>query len=350
MIQKYNKKYYDGIVVLVANVYGKTSFLHDKCIDIEAEFFTESEFNQILRSLKACGYTVICYFDENVFIKDYLKKQLVHDFLVFNLARNGYGISKKSLIPTFCDLNSIKYTASNGYVCSFSRQKYHVNLLLKDLGLNCLKSYVYNNNSFLTNPTINSTTKYIIKPLFESASQGISSDSVYTGDSYSDLNSLINRKYTELNRIPLLIQEFISGYEAKTIIINFDKPYPLEPVGVEISGMRNLYNSIITDKISFDYCHSNYLICDELGIDLANEIKKQALIVYQAIGMENYGRIDCRIDFQTKKIYFMDFATMPYFVSGCEMEYVFNQMGQDLKGLLNVIINSALISKYNYSL
>lgn len=350
IIESYSNRFYGGLIVLIANVYGQTRFLSSKSIDIEAEFFTENEFDYILRSLKDCGYDVLCYFDENLFIQDYLANKFNGEFLVFNLARNGYGISKKSLIPTFCDLNSVKYTASNGYACSLSRQKYHVNLLIRDLGLNYLKSFVYKNERFIKEPPVNSSIKYIVKPLFESASQGIFDDSIYTGGNSKEFNYFVNKKYHELNCSPLLIQEFIEGYEAKTTIIDFNTSYTLEPIGVEICGKRNLMNSIITSEIAFDYCHKNYLIREELGSTLTNNIQNQAIKIYQAIGMENYGRIDCRIDYRTNQIYFMDFSTMPYFVSDGEILFAFRNMGQDINGLLNSIINSALFSKYNYSL
>lgn len=222
--------------------------------------------------------------------------------------------------------------------------------MIRDLGLNYLKSFVYKNERFIKEPPVNSSIKYIVKPLFESASQGIFDDSIYTGGNSKEFNYFVNKKYHELNCSPLLIQEFIEGYEAKTTIIDFNTSYALEPIGVEICGKRNLMNSIITSEIAFDYCHKNYLIREELGSTLTNNIQNQAIKIYQAIGMENYGRIDCRIDYRTNQIYFMDFSTMPYFVSDGEMLFAFRNMGQDINGLLNSIINSALFSKYNYSL
>lgn len=348
--RKFCKKYFSGVIILIANVYGKTSIYSSKSINIESEFFTEHEFDSILKSLKITGYTVLCYFDENDFISDYLNKKLNFDFIVFNLSRNGFGIAKKSLIPTFCDLNQIKYTASNGYACSLARQKYHMNLILKELGLNYLKSYTYANNKFTSHIPFDYKLRYIIKPLSESASQGISKDSIFCVDNEMQLNAYLKEKYFELNCSPLLIQEFVEGYEAKTILIDFDKTYALDPVGVEINHKRNLEKEIITNDIAFDYKHSNYLIKEELGSILSDKIKTQALKIYEAIGMENYGRIDCRIDNNTKEVYFMDFSTMPYFVSGGEMMFAFEQLGMEMQELLNIIINSALYSKYGYSL
>lgn len=186
--------------------------------------------------------------------------------------------------------------------------------------------------------------------MFESASQGIHDDSIYTYSNSKDFSDYVNMKYQYLNSSPLLIQEFIEGYEAKTTIIDFNKSFALEPIGVQINSKRNLMCSIITSDIAFEYRHTNYMIRDELGSAIADIIQNQAIQIYKAIGMQNYGRIDCRIDYRTNKIYFMDFSTMPYFVSDGEMLFSFANMGQDIHGVLNAIINSALISKYDYSL
>jgi len=352
-LERYTEKLYDGNIILLANVYNKTPILTSDRLRLQAEFFSESEFDYILTALKKCGYNVLCYFNENKFIKDYLNGEFNKndkDFLVFNLARNGYGIGKKSLIPTFCDLNHIKYTSSNGYACSFARHKYHINSLLKYLGLNSLDSYIFDNFEWLNNKVpLDSSKKFIVKPLSESASQGITLDCIYDG-TIDNIDSFIKLKYNELNQVPLIIQEFIEGYEAKTTIIEFDKAYSLDPVGVEINGKHNLGDSIISEDIAFNYAHQNYILSNELGEDIVSEIKKQALIIYKAIGMQNYGRIDCRIDSKTNKVYFMDFSTMPYFVSEGEMLYAFRHKGYKICNLINAIINSALISKYNYSL
>ena len=352
ILNKHTKKKYTGLIVLLANVYGKTHIFENDKLRLQAEFFNEEEFDYILSALKYNDYNVKCYFDENQFILDYLNNQIPNkEFLVFNLARNGMGVSKKSLIPTFCDLNNIKYTSSIGYVCALARHKYHVNMLLKTLNLNYLKSYVYDKFNWLNNKVPEDyNIKYIAKPLNESASQGISNDSVICCKNKSELNFYIKKLYEKLNNTPILLQQFIEGYEAKTTIIDFDKSYVFPPVGVEIENKRNLKKLIINEDIAFTYNHMNYLLNEELEEAVINTIKDQALIIYKTIGMQNYGRIDCRIDYTTNEVFFMDFATMPYFVSGGEMLFSFEKMGFNINCLLNAVINSALTSKYNYSL
>ncbi len=349
LIDIISKKYYSGTIILLSNVYGKTKVSIGDKLNIIAEFFSEEEFEYILNALKQCKYNVVCYFDENEFISDYLNASIrANDYLVFNLARNGYGVGKKSLIPTFCDLNNIKYTASNGYACSIARNKYHVNALLQYLGLNSLESYVFNGNWLNEkSPNFSNNKKFIIKPLFESASQGVSGKSIYDSSTNGNIGKFVEDTFYRLNESPLIVQQFIEGYEAKITIIDWEKPYALPPVGVQINDAKNLGSSIISDEIAFDYKHENYLLNRVFGNKFIDNICKDALKVYNALGMQNYGRIDCRIDTASNEVYFMDFSTMPYFVSGGEMLFAFQSMGKDIHGLLNSIINSALYSKYH---
>ncbi len=350
-LNEISKKHYNGTIILLSNVYGRTKLFEENKLNIIAEFFSEDEYDYILTALKEAKYEVFCYFDENDFIKDYLNNKIqLKEFLVFNLARNGYGISKKSLIPTFCDLNKIKYTGSNGYACSFARNKYHVNALLKCLGLNTLSSYIYNDNWLNNDFPKDDKMKFIVKPLFESASQGITENSIYSPSLYMPLQEFVKKTFLRLNKSPLIVQQFIEGYEAKTTILDLNTTYALPPVGVQINGRRNLKNLIISEELAFNYKHDNYILASELGNALADKIAQNALKIYNAIGMQNYGRIDCRIDADTKEIYFMDFSTMPYFVSGGEMLFAFKNMGMTIHNLLNTIINSALISKYKITL
>ncbi len=352
LFDKYSKKIYKGAIILITNVINKTELYNEKSPNIIAEFFNDNEYDEILSAIKHNNYTVICYFDENKFISDYLNGLIkFKDFIVFNFARNGYGPAKKSLIPTFCDLNNIKYTASDGYACSFARQKYHVNALLKYLNINFIESFVYKDAQWLAGIKPNrKNTKYIVKPLFESASQGITDKSIITLKDQNSFDKRVLDIYNNLKKTPLLIQEFIEGYEAKTTIIEFDKPYVLDPVGVSINEIRNLKELIITNDIAFSYNHTNFSLREEMGDEIVEQIKKESLLIYESIGMANYGRIDCRINYKTRKIYYMDFSTMPYFVSNGEMIYALNQLGYNLNELINLLINSALISKYNYSL
>ena len=137
--KEYIEKMLDNIstdieVLFVANVVDKTEIkdLRKTQDSILTEYFTEDEYNQMLIAIRQNGYNVNVFFDEIDFIKyiinhsdDVSKKKCV----VFNLARNGTGLCKKSLVPSFCDVYNLPSTGSNAYMTCLGRHKFHYNAI-----------------------------------------------------------------------------------------------------------------------------------------------------------------------------------------------------------------------------
>ncbi len=334
-------------VILIANVNGRTLHYNRDPKDLYPEFFHEYEYEYILCGLRKKGYKVLCYFDENKFISDYLNNKIVFsDYIVFNLARNGYGISKKALIPTFCDLNNIKYTGSDGYGVSIARNKFHTEKLLLQNNLNGIESWLYNGVWNEKNRPYDNL-EVIIKPQFESASKGVTSKSIMN-TSDKDFKNKVEEIFSNL-QCTLVIEKFIRGFEAKIPLFRFDKVYAMPPVGVSINGKKRLESEILTDEIAFSYNHVEYDLAEIFDENIIDDIKQKSIEIYELLNLGNYGRIDCRIE-PSGTFYFYDFSTSPYFVSDSELNFAFKLYKMDIEDILMVIINSALVSKYNYSL
>lgn len=346
-LENYIKRAPVNKIILVANVYGQTEHYITNPESLRIEFFNEHEINDIKNSLRNEEYDFVTYFDEHKFISDIEnnKMRIANNDLVFNLSRNGNGVSKKSLIPTYCDYYGIKYTGSCGYVCSLARNKHHTSSLLLQNNLHGLNSWVYNHGWLLdSEPWRN--IEVIIKPLYESASKGVNSDSIIntSDDRFLDV---VRQKFSIING-PLIIEEFIRGYECKVPIFALDKTVALDPIGISIDNKRLLDDKIITQDLSYYYSYTNYILQDIFDKNLVAEIKNCAEKIFLLLGMENYGRIDCRITPQGN-YYFYDYATMPYFTEHSELSYLFNQYGLKQSKIFNVIFNSALINKYGYN-
>jgi len=329
-------------------VYGRTKYYNADKEELRIEFFNEREVDQILSALRHEGYHVEVYYDESDFIKDVINQHLhdVDNMIVFNLARNGKGISKKSLIPCFCDLMKIKYTGSGAYACSLARNKYHVAKLLQGEYLHGLNSWLFNDGTWVLNARPPQDMEVIIKPLYESASRGIFESNIISTASSNFIHKI--EAYYRTIKSPVLVQQFIRGYEAKIPIFVLDKITAFHPVGVQIGESRFLDDKIITEKLSYHYKYENYDLRLMFEDEQLNNIMRAAENVFELLGMENYGRIDCRIT-EEGEFFFYDFATMPYFTDHSELMFSFQQEGFSRGALFNLIFNSTLISKYNYS-
>lgn len=334
-------------IILVANVYGGTKHYICSPEQLRIEFFNEQEINDIKNSLREEEYDFIAYYDEHEFIRDVEngKIDLQEKNLVFNLARNGFGVSKKSLIPSFCDYYGIMYTGSNGYTCSLARNKHHVSNLLLHNNLHGLKTWVYDDRWQL-GLVPETDIEVIIKPLFESASKGIKSDCIINTSDKNFINR-VRDKYSELQS-PLVIEQFIRGFECKVPVFALNDITVCDPVGICINGNCNLDNMILTQELSYHYSYANYILSDYFDTSVIQEIKKNVIKVFEVLGMENYGRIDCRIT-PDGNFYFYDYATMPYFTQHSEISFLFSNINLSHGKLFNVIFNSALNTKYHYN-
>ncbi|GAB6013515.1 D-alanine--D-alanine ligase family protein [Viscerimonas tarda] len=332
-------------IILIANVISQTKHKETRSFNnIAIEFFTEEEIDEIIQGLRNNGLYVDVYFDEHCFIDDVINNNIkdIHNILIFNLTRNGFGIGKKALIPSFCDLFNIKYTGSNAYATSLARHKYHYSKLLSALNLCGTPSWLFDKgNWFMETPP--KELQIILKPTFESASKGINIQSIMN-TSQNDFFEKISEYQKRYNQ-PIICQEFISGYEVEVPIIEtYSSLLAFPPTGIKINNNMFIGDSIISEEISSSYGYDFYLaqnVFDKKFIETLLDIAKKS---FKCIGLSNYGRIDFRIS-KDQKVYVTDISATPYVISHSSFNYVFQQLGFEQKDIFLLIVLSALVNK-----
>lgn len=335
-------------IILIAN--SKDTPLSDRpnSKDIWIEFFNEQELEYLIQALRENDLFVEVYFAEQAFIKDILEHKYpdLNQLFVFNLARNGFGIGKKSLIPSFCDLMGIKYSGSSAYVCSLARNKYHCSRLFEHFDCCGTPTWVYDwNSGWFLGEKPPENLDIIIKPMFESASKGVTKDSVIN-TSDSQFSTRVHA-HSQRSSEPVLIQKFIKGYECQVPFIRLMSDVFFSPVGICIGSAYQLHDKIITEDLSYHYSYGYYDAKQEIDNDVCNQLIAIAKKAAQIIGINTYGRIDFRID-ENKNLFITDVATMPYIVEHSAFYHTFSNMGMTSKELLLSVICSALIHKYHY--
>ena len=335
-------------IILIAN--SKDTPLNNRpnSKDIWIEFFTDSEIEYLTNALRSNDLYVDVYFAEQDFIKDILNHKYtdLNQLFVFNLARNGFGISKKSLIPSFCDLMDIKYSGSNAYVCSLARNKFHCSQLFLYLNSAGTPGWVYDPLSgWFLDEKPPQNTEVIIKPMFESASKGITRESIMNTSDPLFLSRVNTRAQRSLE--PMLIQKFIKGYECQIPFIKLNQNIFFQPIGICIGGDCLLGDKIISEDLSYVYSYEYYNAFEKLDSSVCERMIQTARRAAEIVGIETYGRIDFRLDNQMN-FYITDIATMPYIVEHSSFYHVFSEMGMSERELMLSIIGSALINKYHY--
>lgn len=327
-------------VLIVANVQGRTVPLDDYETDsIVTEFLTSSELDDLLEGFARSDIYAEAVLDEEGFL-DWIAHRRVafprRQILVYNLAQNGTGAARLSLVPSLCRLYRLPLLDSSSYSVSLARHKFHSGIVLARHGLPVARSWLYEKRGWVTEPP--PLGIYLIaKPTFESASIGIHEESVFRmePDSATHLDSIV-RTF----RQPLTVQEFIPGYEAEVPVFEADGPRTIATVGIALDRCRNLgtsflkYEEVAEDEYQF--------------YDFAFEFKhtaKEAMAIaaeaFRCLGLEGVGRVDFRISVQgSPKI--IEIACKPHLTTHSSFAWLIESMDRQYSDLVKFLVGSAI--------
>jgi len=332
---KDNKK---PTVYFVVNVDGETltKDYENPGDSILIEYLREYEYNDMISAFKQNGFGLKIFYNENDFINYVIKntKELEQlEPIVFNLARNGKGLNKKALIPAFCNFSDISITGSGAYHVCLGRHKYHVNSLLRSHGIPVANSWLYTKNGWLMGKTPPKDLRIIAKPAFESASRGISSNSIaFVKDGIEEMLQDVCKKFKQ----DVIVQEFISGYEVGVPVIIDSRPYPLLSVGVSMGSDDAMGDKIITFDDAFNETYSFYNFSEKKP-KISEGLQQSAIEAAMLLGLEQY----CRIDFRVKldgSFYIMDTSTHPFIIKHSAFAFAFNELGFSFSDLFAYLV------------
>jgi len=335
-----NKQYK---ITIMSNSRSKTRKINGQNVNFsdQNEFFSDIEFSEIYEGIQNAGFYVNASFNELTLMKSFMEQAYYeNDQIVYNLSRNGRHPGKKSMMPAFFDLLKIPYTGSNAFTISLCREKYTYIKYLKSHNITMPDTYVYlGDGQWLDNNYPQREGKFIVKPVQESASIGLSYESIITLSSQS--------LEIPLNKIkqPVLVQQFIEGYECEVPLFVSEKGdvTSFKPVGLSMSKQKKLGSEILTYERSFKDDYDFYKLQDEIGKSRAESIQKTAERIAKLMGISQYGRIDFRIDYQGN-VYLIDIAASPYTTAHSSFSYAFSEENLSYKHIYTTIIGLAYLN------
>lgn len=284
--------------------------------DRSIEYFTEEELDEIVGSFREAGFYTDVFVGEESFIRwvegggpnHFARKRT----LVYNTAQTGSGPGRKSLIPAFCQFHGIETLNANPYTVSLSRQKFHVNAILRSVGISAPDCQWYlGNGRWLGNRQPPLGRVVLAKASFEAASIGLEQRSKFEyTNSQDDFLQELSEKLSQ----PILVQEFIEGREAETPVLCLPhENIPLDPVGVSIGGEHDTkelfldYSCVSND----DYDYYDFALYD---YDLAQRLMYLTRQVADTLQLGGFARVDVRIR-DGKEPFVTDVANSPHLVS-----------------------------------
>ncbi|MEG6522363.1 hypothetical protein [Desulfotomaculum sp. 1211_IL3151] len=319
-------------IILLAHVQQPRGHINQAQLQCSGtERFSIEEFNQIYQGIVGAGYYIqAVYFNELDFIEEYTKHpERFVDCLIYNLARNGFGNNKKTIIPAFCELVGLNYSTSTSLTSALCRNKYYFSILLQTHGIPTPRSWLLTEAGTWQDNVPPEGTVIICKPCSESASQGVNNTSIFRFSS---------KRFEPFHRPNYMVQEYIDGAECEVPVLSIrGTPTALPPVGINLYG-----NKILDEKASANNHYGFYALEDTQTKATIDAIKKYAEESFQLLQMDVYGRIDFRIDANGNP-YVFDVSTTPYTTEHSSFAFDFNNLGFDYNDIYQAIIASALL-------
>lgn len=300
------------IIVLIANVNERSLVSIDFSEhSVIGDYYTIKQFQEISEAIIANGFELICYYNENDFIKDYLNgiiQNTEKEILIINTAKTGTSVGRKSLIPAFCELNNIKYLGCDPYTISFAKDKFHWHLLLDKFNIPISRFWSFQKgNGWIKNDHPDEKEKIIAKLNSESCGIGLSSDNVcYYTKQFDDFLFNLATQYNQ----NILVEKFIEGYEVEVPLIIAEKALALEPIAVTIDGKYYIGDKILDydTRAKDKYI---YIPFKQIKKELSSCLQICAEKAAKAIGLTGICRVDFRID-KTQNFFVTDIATTPF--------------------------------------
>lgn len=285
----------------------------------DTEFLSDDELQQLTKMALAQDIAFRIFTDEDSFLRYILTPNTnMKNIIVYNSAQSGIGAGRKALIPSICNYYHIRHTGSDAYRVSLCRDKLAVSALLTKLGIKVPQSYIFHNGEL--SAELNNEKRYIAKPVYESASIGIQKENIFYG---SQMPIMYLKNLEKTMQQPLIIQEFISGYELEVpILVGKKSSYIFSPV-----VLHKTQNNLVMGEDILDYnsiYHDEYLF-SSLPHNINDEqIKQTAKIIAEKLSLSGL----CRVDFRLKddnSFYVTDVSTNPHFIHHSSVNYAFKR-------------------------
>ena len=326
-------------IVLVVNVRGRTEILDDYSEDsIVSDFLHDEELDDLVAGFEKAGIYCEVVQDEEGFQYWLTNGRPLFPRpqpLVLNLAQNGIGPARLSLVPGLCRLSRLPLVDSDVYAVAIARHKFHYSVILRGVGLPAARSWWFTQRGWWPGPPPNGAI-LIYKPTFESASIGVHEDSVFEMDANADTR-LMHR--LAVYRQPLTVQEFVQGFEIEVPVFDAEGPRTIIAVGIEANGQRNFRKSFLTcDQIATDrYSFYDFGTEDQTAALEAMRVAREA---FQGLGLSGIGRVDFRIPSDGRPT-IIDIACKPHIATHSGVMHAVKSAGGSHSDLLKFLVGSA---------
>jgi len=211
---------------------------------------------------------------------------------VYNLVESINNKGELSyFIPALLNMFSIPYSGNQLEALFITNNKTLASKAMREAGINNPISYLPSQYKLLK-----PGRKYIVKPIWEDGSLGITSDSVF------ECKPGYEEKLKELDDAHWFIEDFIDGREFNiSVLAAKNGPEVLPPAEIVFVDFGETRPKIVDFKAkweedAFEYTNTVREFPKNLSPKLEKSLKETAIACWHLFGLNGYARIDSRID------------------------------------------------------
>jgi D-alanine-D-alanine ligase len=279
---------------------------------------------------------------------DVSRKGITEHFMeeIADLAKEGYdfvynlveSINNKGelnyFIPALLNMHSVPYSGNPLEAMFLTSNKTLASKAMKNAGINNPSSY-FPSQMDLLQPG----RKYIVKPIWEDGSLGITADSVF------ECKPGFENKIKSLDDSHWFIEDFIDGREFNmSVLAGADGPEVLPPAEIVFVNYDDKKPRIVDFKAKWEMDSFEYINTvrefpgTKLSRQLEKNLKDAALKCWHLFGLKGYARVDARTD-SNDNVFIIEINANPCISPDGGFVAATREAGYPFADVINRIIN-----------
>lgn len=260
--------------------------------------------------------------DEAFFTGHIRKLKALKTDVVFNALHGGTG--ENGIIAAVLEISRIPYTGSGPLASALAMDKYLSRVLAEQAGVKTGRVVRITDPDELDMAELD--FPLVLKPNSAGSSVGL-----YVLMEPCDIRPLVRDalKYDSV----ILAEEYIPGQELTVPVVG-GEAFPL----IEIVPEGGVY----TFETKYTSGKSSYRVPAPLSEEITASLQKQALAIWDILGLESYARIDFRLK-DGKEAYFLEANTLPGMTATSLLPKSARVMGMDFPAFTEWIVKDAMM-------
>ena len=186
--------------------------------------------------------------------------------------------------------------------------------------------------------------KYIVKPVFSDASEGIDAESVVDLPSTA-LQKAIRRIHKQLDQ-PAIVERFIPARELNVSVLQRNGSVEVLPIAeIDFSAFGRDYPHIVDYSAkwmsdSFAYKNTPRIVPTRLPDQLAESVRSYAIAAWHFLGCQDFGRVDFRLD-ENDNIFILEVNPNPDISLEAGFVAALTAGGIDFQEFIEILLDNA---------